>query len=194
MMTMHHMDGAGGRGEEGLTEGRADSLPEGLAEGLSEGLTEDERKTYDRIRDKVKQTVSSRVSPKYAKAAEVLLFLPDFVVLIFRLLKDPRVSAASKAKLGLFTVYLLSPIDIIPDFIPVLGQLDDLVAAVYVVRGILNSTPQEVILEHWSGHGDVIKTIQTVLDVAGEVLSKNAIGSILRHFGKDGPTSGDTKR
>lgn len=148
------------------------------------GLDVEEVKTYDRLRRKVQKVAESKVAPKYQGAVELLLFLPDFVVLIFRLLKDPRVPAAAKVKLGLFVVYLASPIDIIPDFIPVLGQMDDLVAAVLVVKDILNSTPQEVVLEHWSGQGDVIKTTQAVLDVAGELLGKKALSAITRLFSK----------
>ncbi len=152
------------------------------SEVAPEGLCADEVKTYDRLRQKIQETARSKVGPKYAKAVEMLLFLPDFAVLIFRLLKDPRVPAKAKAKLGLFVVYLASPIDVIPDFIPVLGQMDDLVAAVLVVRDILQTTPQEVVLELWSGQGDVIKTIGAVLDVAGEVLSKNVLGALLKRF------------
>ena len=156
-----------------------------------EGLTGGEKKTYDRVRERVMQVAGSRVPAKYRRAAEILLFLPDFVVLIFRLLRDPRVPTASKAKMALFIVYLVSPIDLIPDFIPVIGQLDDLVAAVYVVRDILKSTPQEVVLEHWSGPGDVIKTTQVVLDVAGEVLGKNVLSAVLKRL--SGGDKGDKK-
>lgn len=153
-------------------------------EGVPAGLDIEEVKTYDRLRRKVQKVAESKVAPKYQGAVGLLLFLPDFVVLIFRLLKDPRVPAAAKVKLGLFVVYLASPIDVIPDFIPVLGQMDDLVAAVLVVRDILISTPQEIVLEHWSGQGDVIKTTQAVLDVAGELLGKKVLSAIARLFSK----------
>lgn len=149
------------------------------------GLDTEEAKTYDRLRRKVQEAARAKVGPRYSKAVEVLLFLPDFVVLIFRLLKDPRVPAAAKVKLGLFTVYLASPIDIVPDFIPVLGQMDDLVGAVLVVRDILKSTPQEVVLEHWSGQDDVMKTISVVLDVAGELLGKKVLSAIAKYFAKE---------
>jgi len=149
------------------------------------GLDAEELKTYDRLRAKVQEAVRRKAGPKYAKAAELLLFLPDFAVLIFRLLKDTRVPAGAKVKLGLFVVYLASPVDVIPDFIPVLGQVDDLVGAVLVIRDILKSTPQEVVLEHWSGRGDVIQTTRMVLDVAGELLGRNVMAAISRHFSKE---------
>jgi len=146
------------------------------------GLTEEERKTYDRLREKVTRTLNSKVPPKYQKVVEVLLFLPDFVVLIFRLMKDSRVPARAKAKLALFAAYLASPVDIIPDFIPVAGQLDDLVGAVYVIRNIMKSTPREVILEHWSGQADILEAVHKVLDVAGEVLGSGILAKVMKHF------------
>ncbi len=153
-------------------------------EGVPARLDAEEVKTYDRLRRKVLSAAQAKVPPKYQKAAELLLFLPDFVVLIFRLLKDKRVPAVQKAKLALFTVYLVSPIDVIPDFIPVIGQMDDLVAAALVVKDILNAAPREVVLENWSGQGDVIKTVQVVLDVVGEVLGQNVISKIMKRFSK----------
>jgi len=179
------------KAEGAMTEDAAGDVTtqaEGLAPAMPSppaGLSADELKTYDRLRRKIQETARSKAGPKYSKAVELLLFLPDFVVLIFRLLKDPRVPATAKAKLGLFVVYLASPIDVIPDFIPVLGQMDDLVGAVLVVRDILKSTSQEVVLELWSGQGDVIKTITTVLDVASEILGKNALKAIARYFSKE---------
>jgi hypothetical protein len=53
-----------------------------------------------------------------------------------------------------------------------------------VIRDILKSTPEEVVLEHWSGQGDVIKTVGVVLDVAGELLGQKALAAITRFFSK----------
>ncbi len=142
------------------------------------GLDAEEVKTYDKVRRSIQKLAGQKISPKYRKAVDLLLFLPDFVVLIFRLMKDERVPAVPKVKLALFMAYLASPIDLVPDFIPVLGQMDDLVAAVLAVRAVLRATPPEIVLEHWSGEADVIKTTQTVLDVAGDLLGKNVIAAI----------------
>ena len=70
------------------------------------------------------------------------------------------------------------------DFIPVLGQVDDLVAAVIVIRDLLSTAPREVVLEHWSGQKDIIGLIETVLDVASEVLGRNVLKRLLRRFGR----------
>ncbi|HHY45599.1 MAG TPA: DUF1232 domain-containing protein [Firmicutes bacterium] len=141
-----------------------------------------EQRLYDKVRSKVTEAVRGKVPPKLQKAAELLLTLPDFVVLIFRLVKDPRVPLKAKVKLCLFIAYLASPIDLLPDVIPVVGQMDDLVGAVIVVRDLLTVTPKEVVLSHWSGHQDVIGLIETVLEVAPEVLGKDILTGLLKRF------------
>lgn len=162
---------------------RREVAPETPA-GAAAGLDESEKGLYDKVRSKVMESVSGRVPPRLGKAAELLLTLPDFVALIFRLMKDPRVPAGAKVKLALFAAYLASPVDLVPDFVPVLGQLDDLVGCAIVVRDLLKTTPKEVVLEHWSGQKDVIELIQIVLDVASEVLGKNVLRTLLRKFGR----------
>lgn len=157
---------------------------DGAHAATADALTPSEKRTYDRVRSKVMEAVSGKVPPRLRKAAEICLTLPDFVALIFRLMKDPRVPAKAKVKLGLFTAYLVSPVDLVPDFIPVLGQVDDLVAAVIVIRDLLSTAPREVVLEHWSGQKDIIGLIETVLDVASEVLGRNVLKRLLRRFGR----------
>ena len=63
---------------------------------------------------------------------EIALFLPNFVILLKRLVGDPRVPRKSKLILGGTILYLVSPIDIVPDFVPGLGQLDDVVVALLI--------------------------------------------------------------
>src|SRR5690349_2273193 len=69
-----------------------------------------------------------------AEARAVARFLPDCVVLVRRLLGDPAVPRTSKLLLGGLAVYLASPIDLVPDFVPVAGQLDDALVVALVLR------------------------------------------------------------
>lgn len=142
-----------------------------------------EERMYDKVRSRVAAAVRGKVPPRLQRAADLLLTLPDFVVLIFRLMKDPRVPARAKVKLALFAAYLASPVDLVPDFIPVLGFMDDLVGAVIVVRDLLSLSPKEVVLSHWSGNQDIIGLIETVLEVAPEVLGRNVLRSLLKRLG-----------
>jgi uncharacterized membrane protein YkvA (DUF1232 family) len=84
-------------------------------------------------------------------ARDVARFIPDCVVLVRRLLADPRVPRRSKVLLGAVVGYLAMPFDLVPDFIPVAGQLDDAVVVVLGLRAILHSTGPELLHEHWPG-------------------------------------------
>jgi uncharacterized membrane protein YkvA (DUF1232 family) len=78
-------------------------------------------------------------------------FVPDCIVLVKRLLGDPRVPRRRKLLLGLLVAYLALPVDLVPDFIPVAGQLDDAVIVAVVLRVILRSGAAELLREHWPG-------------------------------------------
>jgi uncharacterized membrane protein YkvA (DUF1232 family) len=100
---------------------------------------------------------------------EYALFAPRLVKLVGRLMKDPRVPARPKAILIVLGAYLISPIDVIPDFIPGLGQLDDLVIAAFALNQILNRVPDECVRDHWDGDEDVLQIVREVLDIASGI-------------------------
>jgi uncharacterized membrane protein YkvA (DUF1232 family) len=78
-------------------------------------------------------------------------FIPDCLVLVKRLLADPRVPRRRKLLLVLLVGYLATPFDLVPDFIPVAGQLDDAIFVALVLRAVLRSGGEELLQEHWSG-------------------------------------------
>jgi uncharacterized membrane protein YkvA (DUF1232 family) len=86
-----------------------------------------------------------------ADARALARFVPDCVVLFKRLLADPRVEWWRKALLVLVIVYLASPIDLVPDFIPVAGQLDDAILVVIALRVLLRGSGPRLLAEHWPG-------------------------------------------
>ncbi len=97
---------------------------------------------------------------------EYALFAPRFVKLIGRLLRDGRVPARQKAILVLLVAYLASPIDVIPDFLPGIGQIDDLVIAAFALDQMLNRVPEECVREHWDGDEDLLQVVREILDIA----------------------------
>ena len=97
---------------------------------------------------------------------EYLLLAPRIAKLLWRLARDPRVPARSKATLLILGVYLASPVDFIPDFIPGIGQLDDLFIAAFALDQMLNRVPQEVVLDHWDGDEDILKVVKEILDIS----------------------------
>jgi uncharacterized membrane protein YkvA (DUF1232 family) len=78
-------------------------------------------------------------------------FIPDCVVLVGRLLRDPRVPLRHKLLLGALAGYLALPFDIVPDFIPVAGYLDDVLVVFFTLRAVLKGTGRELLREHWPG-------------------------------------------
>jgi uncharacterized membrane protein YkvA (DUF1232 family) len=78
-------------------------------------------------------------------------FIPDCVVLVRRLLRDPRVPRRTKVGLWLLIAYLLLPIDLVPDMIPVAGHLDDAILVALVLRSFLRAGGAPLVREHWPG-------------------------------------------
>ena len=101
---------------------------------------------------------------------EIALFLPRFAVLLKRLMTDPRVPRRNKWIAGGVLAYLVTPIDIVPDFVPGLGQLDDVVVVLLALHGLLNRVDEEVILEHWDGDADLIRMVRAGFAAAAKLL------------------------
>jgi hypothetical protein len=91
------------------------------------------------------------VAGRRSDARALAGFIPDCVGLIKRLMGDPRVPRRRKLLLGLMVAYLAMPIDLVPDFIPVAGQLDDAILVAAVLRLALRSGGEELLEEHWRG-------------------------------------------
>lgn len=93
---------------------------------------------------------------------EILLQFPALVKLLYRLLKDARVSKVDKAILGGIIVYVLNPMDLMPDALPVIGQIDDAYLIALGLLRLLGRTDPSVLREHWSGEGDVVSLVHEI--------------------------------
>jgi uncharacterized membrane protein YkvA (DUF1232 family) len=89
----------------------------------------------------------------------LLRALPDLVRLVGRLAADPTLPRAAKVALAAAAVYLLTPVDLIPDFIPFLGYLDDALLAAVLVDGILNWVDRDLVLKYWPGSPQTLDTL-----------------------------------
>jgi uncharacterized membrane protein YkvA (DUF1232 family) len=78
-------------------------------------------------------------------------FIPDCVLLVRGLLRDARVARRHKVLLVALLAYLAMPFDLVPDFIPVAGQLDDVLIVGWVLRRLVRGAGAEVVREHWHG-------------------------------------------
>ena len=86
-----------------------------------------------------------------SQARQLATLIPNLLVLFKGLLQDPRVSRRNKAWLWFAVAWLVSPVDLIPEFIPFLGPLDDAVVAALVLRHVLRKTDRSVLTVHWRG-------------------------------------------
>jgi uncharacterized membrane protein YkvA (DUF1232 family) len=91
------------------------------------------------------------VAGRRTEARALAGFIPDCVVLVRRLLSDERVPRSRRLLLWALIGYLILPIDLVPDFIPVAGQLDDAILVALVLRGVLRAAGPELLDEHWPG-------------------------------------------
>jgi uncharacterized membrane protein YkvA (DUF1232 family) len=91
------------------------------------------------------------VAGRWPRVRGVARFIPDCIVLLKRLLGDPRVHRRHKLLLGALVGYLAFPFDLVPDFIPVAGHIDDAVAVALALRVALRGSGTELLREHWPG-------------------------------------------
>jgi len=82
---------------------------------------------------------------------EAMRLLPDVVRLLRRLATDQTLPRGIRIRLGLLLGYLLLPIDLVPDFIPVIGYLDDAVIVAFALRSVVRVAGPEALAKHWPG-------------------------------------------
>jgi len=92
------------------------------------------------------------VAGRVLLARELALLLPNLIRLFTGLLRDGRVPLRAKIVLAVASVWLASPIDLIPEFIPIAGSVDDAIVAALALRFVLRTTDGAIVREHW--HGD----------------------------------------
>jgi uncharacterized membrane protein YkvA (DUF1232 family) len=100
--------------------------------------------------------------------------LPTYARLIWDLARDPRVPTQQKVVLGGIAAYLAFPLDIIPDFIPVIGQLDDLAVLILGLDWFIRNAPPDVVEEHMAKIAKHEDTLSKDLGAAGTLLEGRA--------------------
>lgn len=117
---------------------------------------------------------SSPVKKSQAKARmkNMVMFLPNMVLLCGKLLADKRVPVAEKALFAGAIIYAIMPLDFIPDFLPFIGQVDDVYLIALTLMRLISRTDERVVREHWSGGGDIISLADSVAQLAPMLLPK----------------------
>jgi uncharacterized membrane protein YkvA (DUF1232 family) len=102
----------------------------------------------------------------------VLMFLPNMVLLCGRLLTDPRVPRTEKALVAGAIIYAIIPFDLIPDMIPFVGQLDDAYLVALTLLRLADRTDPNVLREHWNGGGDIVQLVESMAVLSAKLLPK----------------------
>lgn len=98
--------------------------------------------------------LARRLPPGLAK--DLASLLPDCLTTVRRLRKDPRVPRRVKIAVVFAAAWVLSPIDIIPEFLPVIGPLDDVIVVALVLRYALRHTPADAVRDAWPGNPELL--------------------------------------
>lgn len=113
----------------------------------------------------------SRTESK-GKMKNLLMFLPNMFTMLGRLIKDSRVPLTEKALFAGAIVYVIMPLDFIPDVIPFVGQIDDVYLVALTFLRLINRTDESIIREHWSGGGDIVALANSIASLAPKFLPK----------------------
>jgi uncharacterized membrane protein YkvA (DUF1232 family) len=108
-----------------------------------------------------------------------LLFIPNLMRLLLKLVRDDRVSNADKAILAGTIIYVIAPIDVIPDFIPFIGLVDDSYLIAISVMRLLNRADREVVMDHWKGKVDIKELVTSIANIA-EFFLPQRLKNVLR--------------
>ena len=103
------------------------------------------------------------VAGRRTAARELALLVPNLLLFFRGLLGDPRVPRRAKIVLAIAAAWIASPIDLVPEFVPVAGPLDDAIVAALALRYVVSRTGREVVSEHWRGEP---ATLEVLLRIA----------------------------
>jgi uncharacterized membrane protein YkvA (DUF1232 family) len=97
-----------------------------------------------------------------ARLREALRLLPDVVTLLRRLAADPDVPRGVRLRLVAVAIYLAFPLDLVPDFIPVVGYADDILVVALVLRSVARAAGVDAIDRHWTGSSEGLRVVKWV--------------------------------
>jgi uncharacterized membrane protein YkvA (DUF1232 family) len=103
--------------------------------------------------------------PRDLPLSEMVLLMPELVRLVAGLARDPALPRHIRARLWLLIAFMASPIDLIPDLIPVIGFADDIILAYLVLRSVVRAAGPGVLTHHWSGTPEGLTALEQLLNV-----------------------------
>lgn len=123
-------------------------------------------------RAKLAKPTRKEKSELKSRMSNFLMFLPNMVKLLGNLLKDAGVPTTEKALFLAAIVYVISPLDFIPDVFPFIGQVDDIYVVSLTLLRLINRTDESIVRKYWSGGGDIVALADMVAGLAPKLLPK----------------------
>lgn len=143
-----------------------------------------QEKLAPKLRSKILSWVNEHGGGLAKEITDLILVVPDLVLLLIKLLKDQRVPAELKLKITLAVAYVVSPIDLIPEALgSVLGFVDDTLAMAVLIVDLFKEIPNEVIYENWNGRPDILELIIKGKDLLSKMLPSNIAEKLISLFG-----------
>ena len=106
------------------------------------------------------------IAGRRTHAKELAMLLPNLLSLLRGMIRDPRVGRFDKFLLVVAVAWVASPIDLIPEFIPVFGPLDDVVVVALILRRLVRRAGPEVVSDHWRGDPEIMRRILKLVRAA----------------------------
>src|SRR5205823_12086275 len=101
-----------------------------------------------------------------SRMKNLLMFLPNMVILCAKLMVDSRVPRVERALFAAAVIYAIIPFDFIPDMIPFVGQIDDLFLISLTLLRLIDRTDDLIVREHWRGGGDIVQLAESAATIA----------------------------
>jgi uncharacterized membrane protein YkvA (DUF1232 family) len=144
-----------------------------LLKQMDEGIAAQTRRIAQGAADMLRPIIRPRTGARHT-VAHYIGQLPKYLRLLAGLLTDRRVSTVDKLLVGAAIAYIVAPVDFLPDFVPFLGQVDDVYLLVLALQRLMRNAGRRVVLEHWAGEASDLAAInlQRVLSAAAFFLPR----------------------
>ena len=120
-----------------------------------------------------------RKSEVKSRMKNLLMFLPNLVILCLKLMVDKRVPRSERVLFAAAVIYAVVPFDFLPDMIPFVGQVDDMFLIALTVLRLIDRTDDMVVREHWRGGGDIVQLAESAATIAPLLMPKRVARVLL---------------
>ena len=116
---------------------------------------------------------------------EALMLIPNFIKLMYRLVQDETVSKTDKALLLATIVYVASPLDFLPDFIPFLGKVDDILLIALVLKRLMDGAGRDLMMQYWDGSDDLLILVEKIVNFSMLLVPQGIYDKLVKKSEKD---------